>query len=207
VSGSTLLQDVSCTLRQSRRSFAAVQPPSAMSLSLLSPGEFVSVVGPTGCGKSTLLNVAAGLLEPSSGAVRVFGEPPGGHQPPCRLHVPDEALMPWRSDAPTTCGRIAVPRPGGERCCSPGDDWLKRVGLTVLRRPLPAPALGGMRQAHVAARRPRARPGHHSDGRAVLCSGYPDAAADGENEFLELWAAKRKAVLFHHARPGRGDRA
>ena len=37
-------------------------------------GEFVSVVGPTGCGKSTLLNVAAGLLEPSSGTVEVFGE-------------------------------------------------------------------------------------------------------------------------------------
>ena len=34
-------------------------------------GEFVSVVGPTGCGKSTLLNIAAGLLQPSSGAVKV----------------------------------------------------------------------------------------------------------------------------------------
>ena len=41
-------------------------------------GEFVSVVGPTGCGKSTLLNVAAGLLAPSAGQVRVFGEPLAG---------------------------------------------------------------------------------------------------------------------------------
>jgi NitT/TauT family transport system ATP-binding protein len=38
-------------------------------------GEFVSVVGPTGCGKSTLLNIAAGLLQPSAGEVRVFGAP------------------------------------------------------------------------------------------------------------------------------------
>lgn len=37
-------------------------------------GEFVSVVGPTGCGKSTILNAAAGLLKPSEGEVRVFGE-------------------------------------------------------------------------------------------------------------------------------------
>ena len=44
----------------------------------IAPGEFVSVVGPTGCGKSTLLNVAAGLLSPSSGQVRVFGEPLSG---------------------------------------------------------------------------------------------------------------------------------
>ena len=35
-------------------------------------GEFVAIVGPTGCGKSTLLNVAAGLLRPVSGSVRVF---------------------------------------------------------------------------------------------------------------------------------------
>ena len=38
----------------------------------VAPGEFVSVVGPTGCGKSTLLNVAAGLLEPSAGSIKVL---------------------------------------------------------------------------------------------------------------------------------------
>ena len=41
-------------------------------------GEFVAVVGPTGCGKSTILNVAAGLLRPTAGAVRIFGEPLAG---------------------------------------------------------------------------------------------------------------------------------
>ena len=41
-------------------------------------GEFVAIVGPTGCGKSTLLNVAAGLLRPVSGAVRVFDRPLAG---------------------------------------------------------------------------------------------------------------------------------
>ena len=35
-------------------------------------GEFVAIVGPTGCGKSTLLNVAAGLLKPAAGTVRIF---------------------------------------------------------------------------------------------------------------------------------------
>ncbi|MGA0067331.1 MAG: ATP-binding cassette domain-containing protein, partial [Candidatus Nanopelagicales bacterium] len=38
-------------------------------------GECVAGVGPSGCGKSTLLRGGAGLLAPSTGTVRVFGEP------------------------------------------------------------------------------------------------------------------------------------
>lgn len=38
--------------------------------------EFVSVVGPNGGGKTTLLKVILGLLRPSKGVVRVFGEQP-----------------------------------------------------------------------------------------------------------------------------------
>ena len=63
-------------------------------------GEFVSVVGPTGCGKSTLLNVAAGLLEPSSGTVSVFGEPlraADGVNRRAGYMFQADALMPWRT--------------------------------------------------------------------------------------------------------------
>jgi NitT/TauT family transport system ATP-binding protein len=60
-------------------------------------GEFVSVVGPTGCGKSTLLNIGAGLLEPSSGNVTVFGQPLAGLNRRAGYMFQSEALMPWRS--------------------------------------------------------------------------------------------------------------
>jgi NitT/TauT family transport system ATP-binding protein len=63
----------------------------------IAPGEFVSVVGPTGCGKSTLLNVGAGLLHPSSGSVKVFGEELTGINRRAGYMFQAEALMPWRS--------------------------------------------------------------------------------------------------------------
>src|SRR5688572_1553968 len=63
----------------------------------VAPGEFVSVVGPTGCGKSTLLNMAAGLLTPSAGQVRVFGEPLAGINARAGYMFQTESLMPWRT--------------------------------------------------------------------------------------------------------------
>src|SRR5438132_3736127 len=63
----------------------------------VAPGEFVSVVGPTGCGKSTLLNVAVGLLQPSAGTVRVFGQSLQGLNRNAGYLFQTEALMPWRT--------------------------------------------------------------------------------------------------------------
>ena len=41
----------------------------------VSDGEFVSLIGPSGCGKSTLLRLMADLIEPTVGAIEVFGKP------------------------------------------------------------------------------------------------------------------------------------
>src|SRR5580765_8552846 len=84
---------VTCTFAGAKGSYTAVKDVSLA----IGAGEFVSVVGPTGCGKSTLLNVVAGLLKPSSGQVRIFGEPLAGINRRAGYMFQSEALMPWRN--------------------------------------------------------------------------------------------------------------
>src|SRR6201746_455959 len=60
-------------------------------------GEFVAIVGPTGCGKSTLLNVAAGLLRPASGTVRIFDAPLVGLNREAGYLFQADALFPWKT--------------------------------------------------------------------------------------------------------------
>lgn len=40
-------------------------------------GEILSILGPNGAGKTTIVNLLLGLLNPSNGKVRIFGQKPG----------------------------------------------------------------------------------------------------------------------------------
>jgi zinc transport system ATP-binding protein len=57
--------------------FAYDGPPVLREVSFdIAPGDFVSIIGPNGGGKTTLLKLLLGLLSPTRGSVRVFGQPP-----------------------------------------------------------------------------------------------------------------------------------
>ena len=161
----------------------------------VAPGEFVSVVGPTGCGKSTLLNVAAGLLEPSAGSIRVFGEPLGGVNRRAGYMFQTEALMPWRTARQNVMAGLEFHGVAAREAGARADEWLKRVGLGGFGDRYPHQLSGGMRKRTSLAQTLVLDPD-------IILMDEPFSALDiqtrqlMENEVLELWAAKRKAVLF-----------
>src|SRR5690606_30187514 len=161
----------------------------------IAPGEFVSVVGPTGCGKSTLLNVAAGLLQPSSGNVRVFGTPLAGINHRAGYMFQGEALMPWRNALSNVMAGLEFAGVSEKECRERGMDWLRRVGLGGFENRYPHQMSGGMRKRTMLAQTLIRDPD-------IILMDEPFSALDiqtrqlMENEVLDLWMAKRKAVLF-----------
>lgn len=161
----------------------------------VAPGEFVAVVGPTGCGKSTLLNVAAGLLRPSSGDVVVFGEPLVGINRRAGYMFQSEALMPWRSALENVLAGLEFRGEKRADASERGQEWLRRVGLGGFENRYPHELSGGMRKRVALAQTLVLDP-------EIILMDEPFSALDVqtrqlmENELLELWSAKPRAVLF-----------
>ncbi len=158
-------------------------------------GEFVSVVGPTGCGKSTLLNVAAGLLEPSKGNVRIFGQPLAGINARAGYMFQAESLMPWRTGLENVMAGLQFRGAGEREAREQADDWLRRVGLGGFGDRYPHQMSGGMRKRTSLAQTLVLDPD-------IILMDEPFSALDiqtrqlMENEVLDLWAKKKKGVLF-----------
>ena len=159
----------------------------------VAPGEFVSVVGPTGCGKSTLLNVGAGLLAPSKGTVQVFGQPLAGINTRAGYMFQTESLMPWRTALANVMAGLEFRGVADAR--AQAEAWLKRVGLGGFGDRYPHQLSGGMRKRTSLAQTLALDPD-------IILMDEPFSALDiqtrqlMENEVLELWAQKKKAVLF-----------
>lgn len=161
----------------------------------IAAGEFVSVVGPTGCGKSTLLNIGAGLLEASSGEVKVFGEPLAGINRRAGYMFQTEALMPWRSAIDNVMVGLQYRGVPDAQARAQAQAWLERVGLGGFEDRYPHQLSGGMRKRTALAQVLALDPD-------IILMDEPFSALDiqtrqlMENEVLALWAARRKAVLF-----------
>jgi putative ABC transport system ATP-binding protein len=125
-------------------------------------GEVVAVTGRSGSGKSTLLHVAAGLLRPAAGSVRLLGqevaELPDAAVSSLRrnqvglilqhgLLVPELSVL-ANVSLPLVLDR-AADRAGGQRLAR---DWLARLEVADLADAYPTELSGGQAQRVAVAR-------------------------------------------------------
>ncbi len=102
-------------------------------------GQFVSVIGPSGCGKTTVLSLAAGLLQPTVGAIRRRGNN-------CGYMLQKDALFPWRTVEQNIFLTLEV-----KKCNTPQNRERARslavkYGLGDFLKKTPNQLSGGMRQ-------------------------------------------------------------
>ena len=157
--------------------------------------EFVAIVGPTGCGKSTLLNVAAGLLKPASGAVRIFDAPLTGLNHQAGYLFQADALFPWKTALDNVALGLEIKGVARAEALDRAQPWLTSVGLASFGNRYPHMMSGGQRKrvgmAQVLIRDPR-----------ILLMDEPFGPLDARtrqimgNLLLKLWSRDRKAVLF-----------
>jgi len=115
-------------------------------------GELVSLVGASGCGKSTLLAIAAGLVEPTDGAVLVDGRHVTGPGPDRGLVFQGYSLYPWRTVAENVAFGLELRGVAKADIRSRVAEYLRVMGLSGFAGSLPRQLSGGMQQRVAIAR-------------------------------------------------------
>lgn len=157
--------------------------------------EFVTVVGPSGCGKSTAMNIAAGLLSPTSGAVRVDGEVVQGPGPERGVIFQQYALFPWLTVRENVEFGLELQRIPKKERREISDRMIELAGLTGFADALPKNLSGGMKQRCAIARAYAVNP-------SILLMDEPFGALDAltrvrmQEQLLDTWAQEKRTVMF-----------
>src|SRR6202020_193 len=98
------------------------------------------------CGKSTLLNVAAGLLQPVSGTVQIFGAPLIGLNREAGYLFQTDALFPWKTAIDNVALGLEISGVTRAEALERAQGWLTSVGLAAFGNRYPHMLSGGQRK-------------------------------------------------------------
>lgn len=172
----------------------AVEAVTQVSMTV-NPGEFVSLIGPSGCGKSTLLNIAAGFVQPTSGAVLIDGKPVEGPGADRGVVFQQYSLFPWLTVRENVEFGLRMQKmPSGPRE-SAARTLLGLAGLLAFENHYPDQLSGGMKQRVGIVRALATSP-------QVLLMDEPFGALDAQTRVVmqeiltNMWQQFRISVLF-----------
>lgn len=161
----------------------------------IADGEFVTVVGPSGCGKSTAMNIAAGLLDVSSGEVLVDGVAVQGPSPQRGVIFQQYALFPWLTVRENVEFGLKIKGMSRTERRRISDHFIGLVGLADFADALPKTLSGGMKQRCAIARAYAVNP-------TILLMDEPFGALDAltrvhmQDQLLDTWSRERRTVMF-----------
>ena len=115
-------------------------------------GSFVSLVGPSGCGKSTLLRLIAGLIDATSGELRVHDQPVSGPRQDVGMMFQRATLLEWRTAVENVLLPAELRGAVQDADRTRALDLLRMVGLEEFAFSFPAQLSGGMQQRVALAR-------------------------------------------------------
>jgi len=160
-------------------------------------GEFVCLVGHSGCGKTTLLNMVSGFTQPTSGSVKLKGQPITAPGPDRMVVFQGYALLPWLTvyENVYLAVQSVFPQKSQSEKHQIVEEHLNLVGLGEAAQKYPPQISGGMKQRVAIARALAIRP-------EVLILDEPFGALDAitkeelQEELLRIWDEHRCTVLM-----------
>lgn len=158
-------------------------------------GDFLVIVGKSGCGKTTVLNLLAGLVDVTTGVVRLKEK----HPREARSHVgymfARDALIPSRTAMGNVEIGLEVRGIGRAERRARSQELMNKLGLSGAEHRYPWQLSQGMRQRVALARTWALSPD-------LILMDEPFAALDAQTresaraEFLHLWERQRSTVIF-----------
>jgi ABC-type nitrate/sulfonate/bicarbonate transport system ATPase subunit len=158
-------------------------------------GEIAVLVGTSGCGKSTLLRLAAGLLTPTSGELRLDSRVVSGPGADRGMVFQSYTLFPWLTVRRTVEFGLTIKGLPPEERARISQHYIKLVGLSGFEDVYPKELSGGMMQRVAIARALANDP-------QILLMDEPFGALDAQTRtimqelLLRVWEESHKTILF-----------
>lgn len=158
-------------------------------------GEFHCLVGRSGCGKTTLLKLAAGLLHPDTGSIRLQGRELVAPGPQLGFVFQSPTLLEWHRVIDNVLLPVSLQHAPTPEEIAKAEQLLSLLGLSSHARHYPRQLSGGQQSRVALARALILEP-------TLLLLDEPFAALDAitrgelQDDLLQMCRLRRTTVLF-----------